>query len=129
MGTRFLLDTCAIIKYLNGTFPAQAIEYMNSIIDTELNISIITKIELLSWNPPNPSDLDVYVDFINQSNILFINNTTANQTIQIRKQHRTKLPDALIAATAISQGMTLISDNDKDFDSISNLNYQNPIYQ
>lgn len=126
MGTRFLLDTCAVIKYLTEAFPAQGLEYMDSILESESNISIITKIELLSWNPPKATDLDIYVDFIKRSNIIFPTDDIANQTIQIRRQYRTKLPDAIIAATAINQGMTLISDNDKDFDSISNLDYQNP---
>ena len=126
MGTRFLLDTCAVIKYLTQEFPVQGLEYMDAILAVESNISMITKIELLSWNPPNPSDLDIYVDFISRSNIIFINEDIANQTIQIRKQYRTQLPDAIIAATAVALGMTLISDNDKDFDHIANLNYQNP---
>ncbi len=129
MGTRFLLDTCAVIKYLTQEFPVQGLEYMDAILAVESNISMITKIELLSWNPPNPSDLDIYVDFISRSNIIFINEDIANQTIQIRKQYRTQLPDAIIAATAVALGMTLISDNDKDFDHIANLNYQNPKYQ
>lgn len=44
----------------------------------------------------------------------------------MRKLHGLKLPDALIAATAIVYEFTLIADNDKDFLREPSLKYINP---
>jgi predicted nucleic acid-binding protein len=37
-----------------------------------------------------------------------------------------KLPDAIIAATALAYDLVLVSRNEKDFDKIPNLEYINP---
>ncbi len=36
------------------------------------------------------------------------------------------LPDAIIAATALAQGLTLITNNEKDFNNIKGLKIVNP---
>lgn len=48
------------------------------------------------------------------------------ETITIRKNYRLKIPDAIIAATAVVLNRTLVGDNDKDFEKIPNLKYINP---
>ena len=49
-----------------------------------------------------------------------------SRTIKIRKGISIRLPDAIIAATAIVHNLTLLSDNDKDFLRVSGLKYINP---
>jgi hypothetical protein len=51
MATRFLMDTSAVIRYLNQAFPKKGISYMNERVDEESIISFITEIELQAWNP------------------------------------------------------------------------------
>ena len=46
--------------------------------------------------------------------------------VNIRRNKKVKTPDAIIAATAIANDYTLISNNDKDFKSIQGLKYINP---
>ena len=48
------------------------------------------------------------------------------KAIETRKTYKTKLPDAIIAATALINGLTLISSNIKDFKNIQGLNLLNP---
>lgn len=43
------------------------------------------------------------------------------QTIEIRKEYKIKLPDAIIAATALVNDLTLISRNKSDFKNIDGL--------
>jgi len=126
MAERYLIDTSAIIKYLNEIFPAPGISFLDGVLNEESSISFITEIELQVWNPPNPEDLNVYQSFVAQSNILEIDRAIVQETIRIRKAHKVKLPDALIAATAIIYDRTLIADNDKDFKRIPELKYINP---
>lgn len=48
-------------------------------------------------------------------------------TIQIRKQNsKLKLPDAIIAATAITKNLILITRNTEDFKNITELKTINP---
>jgi hypothetical protein len=44
----------------------------------------------------------------------------------LRKKKKTKLPDAIIAATALELGLTLITRNIGDFKNIPNLKSINP---
>ncbi|HEY8782761.1 MAG TPA: type II toxin-antitoxin system VapC family toxin [Mucilaginibacter sp.] len=126
MAERFLIDTSAVIKYLNGTLSANGLLFMDKAIANKRIISFISEIELQSWNPDNPDDLKIYQFFISNSTVIGIDNDIIQETIRIRKSVKLKLPDALIAATAIINNLTLIADNDKDFKKVSELNYANP---
>ncbi|HPR61236.1 MAG TPA: type II toxin-antitoxin system VapC family toxin, partial [Prolixibacteraceae bacterium] len=119
MGTRYLIDTCAVIKYLQNSFPEKGLIFLDSILDKECQISFITQIELLAWRNNNESSLAIYKQFIKGSKILYINDIVINEAIEIRKKTKVKLPDAIIAATALCYNLTLISDNDKDFNLIT----------
>jgi predicted nucleic acid-binding protein len=129
MGTRYLIDTCAVIKYLQNSFPEKGLLLLDNILDTECQISFITQIELLAWRNQQENSLLIYKQFIKGSKVLYINDIIIEQSIEIRKKTNIKLPDAIIAATALCYNFTLISDNDKDFKKILDigLNYINPI--
>ena len=127
MGAKYLIDTNAVIKYLTVIFPSKEIEFMDSIVDEESVISFITEIELQVWNPIDPSDLDVYLEFISSSRRILPDDPIIQETIKIRKAHNLKIPDALIAATAIVHDLILLSDNDKDFKKVNGLKYINPM--
>ncbi|MEM6264058.1 MAG: PIN domain-containing protein [Bacteroidota bacterium] len=43
------------------------------------------------------------------------------QTISLRKHHKIKLPDAIIAATALVHNLTLITSNTADFHRVRGL--------
>ena len=47
-------------------------------------------------------------------------------TAELRKKHRIKLPDAIIAATAIAYSLTLVTRNTDDFRNIPDLNIIDP---
>lgn len=87
-----------------------------------------TQIELLVWEPPNVSDLAIYQTFVKDSIIIGSDNDVIEQAILIRKMHNLKLPDAMIAATAIVYDFTLIADNDGDFKKVTGLKYLNPLH-
>ena len=45
---------------------------------------------------------------------------------EMRRTKKIKLPDAVIATTAMINDLILVSDNNKDFGKIENLRYINP---
>jgi len=125
MGKRYLLDSNAVIDYIAGLYPDRAVQWFNQLIDEEINVSIITKIEVLSFDPDKDDNYTVLVDFFEASNILELTNDTVNKTIQIRQKQKIKLPDAVIASTALVNGLVLVSRNAKDFKNIPGLEVLN----
>ena len=126
MAKRYLIDTSAAIKYLNTSLPPAGLDLMDSIANQECNISFISEIELLAWSPPNEADLVIYAAFVSASNVIGLSPDLISETIRIRKEFKLKLPDAIIAATALINNFILLADNDKDFGKIPSLNYINP---
>lgn len=128
MGQKFLIDTCTIVKYLDNLLPPEAISFMDSLVDDDSKVSFITQIELLVWNPPIPEDIRIREEFLEGSEIHYINDEIIKGAIQIRKTTNIKLPDAVIAATAIHKNYILLSTNDNDFKKVVSmgLKYLNP---
>ena len=127
MEKRFLIDTSAVIKFLNESFPMKSLEFLDEILDKECIISFIIQIELLAWDQEK-NDIEIVKAFIFNSEILGFDQSIIERTIEIRKRSKIKLPDALIAATAIEYDLTLLADNDKDFKKVEGLGlkYINP---
>lgn len=65
-------------------------------------------------------------DFINDSLVIELEQSIKIKTAEIRKKHSIKLPDAIIAATALVYNLILITRNIEDFKSISGLSTINP---
>ena len=128
MGQKFLIDTCTVVKYLDEILPPEAISFMDALVDDDSKVSFITKIELLVWNPPIAEDIKVRKEFLAGSEIHYINNEIIEDAIQIRKTTNIKLPDAIIAATAMHNNYVLLSTNDNDFNKVvpMGLKYLNP---
>ncbi|MDX2304802.1 MAG: PIN domain-containing protein [Microscillaceae bacterium] len=80
------------------------------------------------WNPPIPEDILIREEFLAGTEIHYINDEIIKGAIQIRKETRIKLPDAIIAATAIHNNYVLLSTNDNDFRKVIplGLKYMNP---
>ena len=72
------------------------------------------------------SNAIVVQDFISFANVFPLDVTIAMQTLEIRKKHQIKLPNAIIAATAIHHNLILITNNEKDFASVKGLKILNP---
>ncbi|MDR0836279.1 MAG: type II toxin-antitoxin system VapC family toxin [Tannerella sp.] len=122
MGTRYLLDTNVILDFMGDNFPAKAKRIISTMIDAEINLSVINKIELLGFSRVE-QDL---IDFVGCSNILAMNDEIVDKTIEIRRLYKIKLPDAIIAATALVHGLELVSHNVKDFHHIRGLHLFDP---
>ena len=121
MGIGYLADTSTIIKYLHRSFHRNAILFLNKTFEEEIIISFITEIELKVWSPSEPSDLNVYLHFLSKCRIIGIEQKLIDKTVELRKKHKVKIPDAIIAATAIGHNLTLVTDNEKDFARIKEL--------
>lgn len=127
MGIKYLWDTNICIYYLQQLFPTNTEKFIDQVIlDYMPVISVISEIELLSWNTKNKDDLKILQGFVDDIHVIELDKTIKRETANIRKTYKVKLPDAIIAATAISNQLILITRNDKDFSKINGLKLFNP---
>ena len=127
MGVNYIWDTNTAIYYLQQQFPPNAEKFMDGILrESQPSISSITEIELLCWKTPDQKDLDTLNSFINDAIVIELERAIKLKTAEIRKLHKIKLPDAIIAATAVVYGYTLLSRNVYDFKNIEGLKLVNP---
>ncbi len=127
MGIEYLWDTNTVIYFLQKQFPPAAEKYIDkTLVHSQPAISAITEIELLCWKTANKKDLKVLHNFINDAIVFELERDIKLKTAEIRKRNKIKLPDAIIAATAVINKLTLITRNAKDFVSIEALEVANP---
>jgi predicted nucleic acid-binding protein len=122
---QYLIDTNAVIDYLGNKLPASGMDFMNTVIDAVPNVSVVTKIEVLGFNAPE-QHYQLLTNFINDATVLDLTNNVVEASIDIRKKHKTKLPDAIIAATALVYDLVIISRNISDFKNIDGLQVIDP---
>ena len=126
MGQRYILDTNTVIDYVGDKLPQDSALAMDKVVNDELNISIIVKIETLGFNGED-AEMQKLKDFLSLAKTYYVDDLTAEKTIDLRKTYRKLKPgDAIIAATALANNLTLISRNTKDFEDISGLTCVNP---
>lgn len=122
---QYLIDTNVVIDYLGQKLPPSAMTFLNDVVDSIPNISIITRIEVLGFSTTKES-YQLLESFMNDATVLDLTEDVANQSIEIRKTLKTKLPDAIIAATAMVYDLALITRNVNDFKNIPSLKLVNP---
>ncbi len=127
MGIKYLWDTNTVIYYLQQQFPTAAEKFIDDLLNEDLpTISVITEIELLCWKTATEKDLNVLNGFISNALVIELEQAIKLKTAEIRKVHRIKLPDAIIAATAMVYGLALLTRNIEDFKNITGLDIISP---
>jgi predicted nucleic acid-binding protein len=121
----YLIDTNVVSDYFSASLPTRGLQFMDFVIDEIPNISIISQIELLCWKTDAVKEQQVK-DFITDSAVFNITYNVIAHCVSIRRNQKIKTPDAIIAATAIAHGYTLITNNEKDFANIAGLQIINP---
>ncbi|WP_428654321.1 type II toxin-antitoxin system VapC family toxin [Runella sp.] len=126
MVNRYLIDSSIASKYLDGLLSEKGFEFMDSVFDLESNISIITKIELLSWVTEETNLYKQIEIFVEDSIVFPLSEDIVLRTIQLRRKYKLKTPDAIIAATALIHKLIVLTDNERDFRAIKGLKISNP---
>lgn len=124
---KYIWDTNTVIYYLQQQFPQTVEVFIDTILEeNQPAISAITEIELLCWKTATENDIVIIKSFISDSVVIELENTVKIKTAEIRKLNRLKLPDAIIAASAMVYDLTLVTRNIKDFQKINNIQLINP---
>jgi len=114
-GNKWFLDTNIILYLLAGDTT------LADLLDgSQLYVSVITEMELLSYKELSENDRNIIRSFLKECKVVYINNEIKDETIQIKRAFGTKLPDSIIAATAIYLDLPLLT-ADRDFSKIEKL--------
>jgi predicted nucleic acid-binding protein len=106
---RALFDTNILIVHLNHVSAARAELTRHG----PPSISIVTWIEVMVGASPN-TDAGTQA-FLNRFSVIALDHKVAERAVELRRQHKIKLPDAIIWATAQVHAMLLVTRNAKDF--------------
>jgi predicted nucleic acid-binding protein len=106
---RFLLDTNAVIFITTrGNVIPSDLEH--ELDEADLFISVITEIELFSKLELPPEEEEKLRAFMSDRIIIIdINSEIKKETITLRRTVKHKLPDCIVAATAIVLNATLLT--------------------
>ena len=119
MGAQYLADTNTIIDLVVGRLPTAGIFWLEQqLAQQTVAISVVTRIELLTKTEP-ASEYATMQAFVQSVIVLPLDEPVIQYTIRLRQQHRIKLPDALIAATALAHGTPLLTRNVSDFQALA----------
>ena len=126
MGQKYLIDSNVLIDYMAELIPSKGSDFVENLFNTNFLISVVTKIEVLGYNDL-PQKMSIMRNFVSLSEILQLNETVTEKTIDLKCSFRKmKLGDAIIASTAIVYNLSLITRNVDDFKFIPNLTLLNP---
>ena len=110
---RFLIDTNIFILLFNNRLA-------EPLPRGEIACSVITEMELLSFPALTPSEEALIREMLANVTIYGIEQDVKEEAIRLRRKSRLKLPDAIIAATAICHHAVLVT-NDKELQNVPDL--------
>lgn len=126
MDTRqYIIDSGIVLDYLSARLPESGMEFLDTIINAIPNISVVTKIELLSLQIPEEYS-GLLNNFIRDAIVLDLSGNVVKNTILINQTHTLDLNQAVIAATAVTYNYTLITNTTKPYAKIRGLSVVNP---
>lgn len=107
MNGKFLFDTNSVVYYLQGRSPW--VKFIDDTAMTGRFASVITRMELLAYPDITTDEEDGICRFLSDLVVVPLDDAIETMTITMRRNTRLKLPDAIIAATAVILGATLIT--------------------
>ncbi|HCQ11828.1 PIN domain-containing protein [Flavobacterium sp.] len=114
-GIDFLPDTNFLI------FTSQGNPIVEPFLDYNIGISFISEMELLGVFSISKVQKSNIQNIINECFVIDMNTEIKKYAIQIKQKYKIKLPDAIIAATAIQYNIPFIT-ADADFKVLKELN-------
>ena len=102
-------------------------EFLRDFIEENLPlVSEISRLEVLGFHNLGDDLIEYFEAFFFASTIIPISSEIVERAISIRQTRKLSLGDALIAATALENDLTLVTRNTKDFRWIDSLKLIDP---
>jgi predicted nucleic acid-binding protein len=120
--SHYLLDTNLLVYYFNGDMDSVVKSRVSQLLQDSFQISVISQMEFLGF-PFNEQEKPKAKQFIAAASVRNLTDAIVQRVIDIRQTIRIKLPDAIIAATAMQQGAILATRNTQDFKALDLTTY------
>jgi predicted nucleic acid-binding protein len=114
-GIDYLVDTNVLIYILQGNPNVRYFAQLGTFA-----VSVVTEMELLGKYKITLPEKEIISEMLRSCYVLDIDPLIKQTAIEIRQHSKIKLPDAIVAATAIRKGLSLVT-ADKGFQKIPNL--------
>ena len=123
--TSLLLDTNVVIGFLNGN---EAITrfFNGKESQKRFTVSQITRMELLGFPNITQDEIKIIQEFLMGVDVFALTDEVADETIELRRKTRLKLPDAIIVATAIVHKLLLVTCDEQLIKSVPKIPSTNP---
>ncbi len=111
----YLVDTNILIYHFDGSIPAPSKDKLNSIFRKHFTVSVITGMEFLGFRGHTSDSFKKADRFLSFAKVIGIEEAIVAKVIEILRSSAIKLPDAVIAATALIYDLILVTRNSNDF--------------
>ena len=105
-----LFDTNILIDYLKGVEAARDELERHS----QRLVSVVTWMEVLA-GPRNAAEEEVVELFLRDFRVVELTRAVARGAVEIRREHKIRLPDAIVWSSARIESALLVTRNTKDF--------------
>jgi len=121
----YLIDTNILIYHFNNNIPDKTKPRITEIFKRHFNISVITRMEFLGFRGHTEESFKKAGKFLSYSHIINLEDEIVEMGINLRRSKKLKLPDTIIASTAIKKELILVTRNVDDFSGM-NIKIYNP---
>jgi predicted nucleic acid-binding protein len=108
-GSEYLLDTNIVIGLLKGHIPALTLIEQAGLTLDKAAVSQITRMELLGYPKLTDDEEQGIRRFLAACHVCFLDEHVEAEAIRLRRTGGFKLPDAIVAGTAIAGGLRLLT--------------------
>ncbi|MFA6011593.1 MAG: type II toxin-antitoxin system VapC family toxin [Desulfobacteraceae bacterium] len=120
-----LIDSNIIIYAASGNFPALT----DWLAEQEAIVSAVTMLEVLGYHKLQKEEKAELENLFSQLTVKYPTPEIFRWATLLRQERKISLGDALIAATALNEGISLATHNTSDFSWISGLSIIDPLEQ
>ncbi|MBV9108962.1 MAG: type II toxin-antitoxin system VapC family toxin [Gemmatimonadetes bacterium] len=118
-----LVDTDLVIYAQNPAYPA----VHRFMAENETAVSAVSYVEALGYDKLDPVEKMLLERYFADAEMFEMDRRVLDRAVALRQQAKFGLGDSLIAATALEHGLTLATNNTKDFVWIPGLQLVNPL--
>ena len=111
----YLVDTNILIYHFDDSIPVASKDKLHFIFREHFNVSVITKIEFLGFRGHTMDSFEKAERFLSYATVIGMEEAIIDKVIELRRRCAIKLPDAVIAATALMSDLILVTRNSTDF--------------